>query len=345
MDNQADKPMAPAINLHSAHAVADYVANFLEKEQKATQPENIESSKGQEEPIEQQEKPKQNVKENSKEIEEAEEESEEIGETEFDENETDIEEEDEEDSESEEDEPVFSMELDGKEVEVSLSELLSEYAGKAKREKANAQFEQEKAELAKARLTISKIAPMDPREMISVDPLLTKMAGINMERAAKEHPDLVAQLMPEIQRRQERIHNLYAEHQAQIEKIREATDQQEKARFIELFPEYQDEEKYDQFEDEFMPMLEEFDFSDEEVAHISDHRFFRLVKEALEGRKLRKVKENMKNKKVSPNPIRVQKPGTGNEGPTQSKKIRELKEKAKQSGRMADLMRLIEALN
>ncbi len=174
---------------------------------------------------------------------------------------------------------------------------------------------------------------------------LLSSGDIPWEKIKATNPEAYARLKGESDHLRQRIEHLRATRSGINSKHREAALIHAKQQFLEAFPDLQDTNAYDKFQDEIADFLEnEMNYSSEETDNMADVRFAMLAKEAMEGRKLKAALKAAREKKIPLAPTRVQRPGTGDAEKSRNKEAAALHNKAKQSGRVSDLMKYVETI-
>ena len=229
---------------------------------------------------------------------------------------------------------------------MGLSELIKGYSRQSDYTRKTSALAEARKEFEVKRGEFVEEVNRSYRNLLDFDPFLSHAKNIQWDKLARENPEQFTRLKDEHERRLMRIQEIRAQHAERSKHGREAAQAEAERQFVKAHPEYRDEAKLDSFREEIAQFLGELQYSPDDISSMLDHRFFLLAKEALEGRNLRKAMNKMKDKKVPLKAARVQRPGSGgNEQRGQSKAIKALKEKAKASGRMSDLMRLVDAIN
>jgi hypothetical protein len=235
---------------------------------------------------------------------------EDFGDEESDSSESDESEDSEESEESQE--PTYTVKVDGKEVEVTLSELQNGYQRQAdytrktsdlaeQRKTFEAQeqaIQQERAQYAQA---LQQLSQMMPNE-------LARFQNIDWARLKSEDPFEYMTQREEFREAQERVQAVQIEQQrmAQMQAVQNARNwqerlSQEKQLVQEAVPEF------DKVKQELRSYALQTGFSEQEVRGLIDHRSVSILHKAMMYDKMKSAKPQ--TKKVTKSTV-VQKPGS-----------------------------------
>lgn len=260
-------------------------------------------------------------------------------------------EEDEDDGDEDDDaEPTFKVKVDGEEVEVSQSELLSGYTRQADyTKKTQALAEQRKAHEAEAE------AVRGERQQYAT--LLEQLANqVNQAEGQEPDWDKLYQEDPNEWLRQRELHRTRQERKAAIEAEQARIEQQqeqerqeqlaktveaEKAKIAEAIPEWADEEKAKTERAEIVKYGLANGFSEEELSRVYDHRGVVLLRKAMLYDKAVAKRGSAKPKPAAKGP-KTAKPGNTQSGRnSKSREAKARRERLAQSGSTRDAAELL----
>lgn len=115
--------------------------------------------------------------------------------------------------------------------------------------------------------------------------------------------------------------------------------QQEAQKLAEVIPEFRDESKAKEVKGKIKSFLKDFGFSDQEIGGIYDHRYVKILHDAMAYRELKSKGVETKNK-VSVAP-KLAKPGSTDKSSANNRAIQELRSRLRKSGRVEDAASLI----
>lgn len=115
--------------------------------------------------------------------------------------------------------------------------------------------------------------------------------------------------------------------------------QREAQKLTEVIPEFRDEAKAKEVKGKIKTFLRDFGFSDEEIGGIYDHRYVKILHDAMAYRELKSKGVETKNK-VATAP-KLAKPGTTDKSNSNNRKLADLRSRLRKSGRVEDAAELI----
>jgi len=279
---------------------------------------------------------------------EAEEVDEDEGEEESPEEDSDDEDEYEDEDEADEAEApqTFTVKVDGKEETVTLEDLKRGYSGqkyvqKGMQQAAEARKQAEEAytQLMQERQSLASLVqqaqqgglqpPVEPsRELFDQDPIGYMEEKLKYDEKVKEYQQQMGQVQAQMQQQTQ------AEAQA-----RAAMAQQEAQKLVEIVPELKDAKKAQKFKDKLVKTATEvYGYSQDEIASLTSHRDFLVLRDAMAYRDLQAGKEVVKEKSKKARP--AIKAGTKKVN-TKGDARRKHRERLKKSGSVEDALNLI----
>jgi hypothetical protein len=115
--------------------------------------------------------------------------------------------------------------------------------------------------------------------------------------------------------------------------------QQESEKLAEAIPEFRDEAKAKEVKGKIKTFLRDYGFSDEEIGSIYDHRYVKILRDAIAYQDLKAKGVETKNKVV--NAPKLTKPGSTDKTSAQNRAVQQLRDKLRKSGRVEDAANLI----
>lgn len=249
--------------------------------------------------------------------------------------------------EPEEEPQVFTVKVDGNELEVNLDELKRGYSGQqyiqqqmnkvaASRKEAEAiygQLAQERAQVQQAlqMLTDGTLAapPVAPDEsLFDSDPLAYMQAKLEYDKEASAYQERIGQLQQQVQLNQE-----------QHGQMRQAYLAQEAELLKGYHPELFDQDRGPDARERLVSSAaESYNFTPEELTSVQDHRHIRVLMDALAYRELNSESGKKKvEQKVQQKTVRSSKRKMNAQQTAQKKQS----EKLKASGSMEDALELL----
>jgi len=319
----------------SVQGAADKILGILNPEEGQSEPTTkVEpSEQAQPEAVEtQQEAPVEAAQEsNQTEIEEVATEATSTENQETNENETELQEQVEEPS-------LHRVKVNGQELEVSLDELKSGYSRDSDyRQKTHSlslerkNLEEEKSVLRQTYDT--KLKELDEL-MHSANSFISQGSEVDLKAMYEEDPQAAAKL--DFQMRQQR------EHLASLRQKSEAVKQQQYNQFLneqkqlaeQAIPELSNPQKASDLKVRMRNTLSDYGFNDQEIGSLADHRFLKVLKDAMDYRNLKAAKPIVQKKVV--NAPKVVKSGTAKTESSKRSVIQSKLGRVKKSGKIQD---------
>ena len=266
--------------------------------------------------------------------------------------ETDDEDEDYEDTEEDDesvdpDEKLHTVKVDGEEIQVTESELKRSYSGQAfiqkgmqqaaevrkQAEEAYYALMRERENVAQlvqqAQSGVDLIPPKEPDSaMFENDPLGYMEAKIQYDNQVREYNAKATQFQEVLNRQSE------AEQIARAEYAR-----QEASKLVEVIPELADAGKASKFKENLVKTATDvYGYTPEEIAGISSHRDFLVLRDAMKYREMIAGKDQVKQKVQKAKPMIK---AGAKKVSTKGDASRKAREKLKRSGSIEDALALI----
>lgn len=262
----------------------------------------------------------------------------------------------EEEAEQEEEEPKrFTINVDGKEVEVSESELAEAYKNGLRQsdytKKTMEVAEQRKAaeaEIAKAQTERTEYATRLNQFQALLQAQLQEQSQTNWAQLIESDPVEYLKQQNLYQQRQASLYQVQQEQQ-QLYALQQQEQQQAYARFlqseqsslVDKIPAWKDEAKATAEKAEIKGFLKQFGFSDEEISSVADHRHVLIARQAMQMAKLLQQAPDAA-KKVEKAPAKVERPGNSSATPTDGRT--KAMQRLSKSGRIEDAAAVFRAL-
>jgi len=305
--------------------------------------------------------PAEDVEESTEETQDEplEEEVEEETEEESEEDESEEESDESDEDEQEEVEEVYSVKVDGEEIEVNLDELIKGYSRQSDYTRKTQELASERNQMAELQQQwaneISQ-AQAERQQYISAlgQVIQNQMAGleqyarINWEQLREEDPIAFVTKKEEFRDAQERVRQAQAQQyqeqqrqQEEIEKVRKLAVQEEYQRLVEAVPEWSNSETRTKIASELSSYAMDQGFTKEELSELIDHRSLIVLMKAQKYDALEKSDVKAKKVKNKPKVVRSGKGSNKKQDTARSKRIASMK-RLKQSGKPEDAASLFE---
>jgi hypothetical protein len=216
------------------------------------------------------------------------------------------------------------------ERERGVSQRMSEAAEKAKAAEA------EKAQAAQERQRYAQQLSQFANLSMMIDPVLAEGQKTDWAKLAREEPATYVQKWAEYQQRFGQVQAAIAQRDHIAAQELQDKRREEATKLLARVPEWGDAKKY---QADFTAMLTDakdaYGFAPEEIDGLVDHRAYLVLRDAMRYRQQEAAKKAAIAKQVAA-PTRVQKPGGGESGTSQSAQLTALRNRANRSGRMED---------
>ena len=279
------------------------------------------------------------------------------------EEETEVEEESDEEqldeNEEEETEEVYSVKVDGEEMEVSLDELVNGYSRQSDYTRKTQELASQRDQMAQMQQQwATEISEAQAERQQYIEALgqfvhqsmagLEQYATVNWEQLREDDPIAFVTKKEEFRDAQERVRQAQAqqeyEHQKQneeISKVRKLAVQEEYKRLTEAVPEWNDPEKRTKLASDLSSYAIQQGFTQDELKELIDHRSLIVLMKASKYDALQKSDVKAKKLKNKPKVVRSGKGGAKKADKDRSKRIASMK-RLKESGHVNDSVSLLE---
>lgn len=233
---------------------------------------------------------------------------------------------------------LHRVKVNGQELEVSLNELKSGYSRDSDyRQKTHSlslerkNLEEEKSVLRQTYDT--KLKELDEL-MQSANSFISQGSEVDLNAMYEEDPQAAAKL--DFQMRQKR------EYLASLRQKSEAVKQQQYNQFLneqkqlaeQAIPELSNPQKASDLKVKMRNTLSDYGFNDQEIGSLADHRFLKVLKDAIDYRNLKDAKPIVQKKVV--NAPKVVKSGTASSESSKRSVIQSKLGRLKKSGKIQD---------
>ena len=317
----------------SVQGAADKIAGILNPEEGQSEPTTkVEpSEQAQPEAVEQEAPVEAAQESNQTEIEEVATEATSTENQETNENETELQEQVEEPS-------LHRVKVNGQELEVSLDELKSGYSRDSDYRQKTHSLSLERKNLEEEKGVLRQTYDTKLREldelMQSANSFISQGSEVDLKAMYEEDPQAAAKL--DFQMRQQR------EHLASLRQKSEAVKQQQYNQFLneqkqlaeQAIPELANPQKASDLKVRMRNTLSDYGFNDQEIGSLADHRFLKVLKDAMDYRNLKAAKPIVQKKVV--NAPKVVKSGTASSESSKRSVIQSKLGRLKKSGKIQD---------
>ena len=317
----------------SVQGAADKILGILNPEEGQSEPKTkVEpSEQAQPEAVEQEAPVEAAQESNQTEIEEVATEATSTENQETNENETELQEQVEEPS-------LHRVKVNGQELEVSLDELKSGYSRDSDYRQKTHSLSLERKNLEEEKSVLRQTYDTKLREldelMQSANSFISQGSEVDLKAMYEEDPQAAAKL--DFQMRQQR------EHLAELRKRSEVVKQQQYNQFLneqkqlaeQAIPELSNPQKASDLKVRMRNTLSDYGFNDQEIGSLADHRFLKVLKDAMDYRNLKAAKPIVQKKVV--NAPKVVKSGTASSESSKRSVIQSKLGRLKKSGKIQD---------
>jgi len=279
------------------------------------------------------------------------------------EEETEVEEESDEEqldeNEEEETEEVYSVKVDGEEMEVSLDELVNGYSRQSDYTRKTQELASQRDQMAQMQQQwATEISEAQAERQQYIEALgqfvhqsmagLEQYATINWEQLREDDPIAFVTKKEEFRDAQERVRQAQAQQEyenqkqnEEISKVRKMAVQEEYKRLTEAVPEWSDPEKRTKLASDLSSYAIQQGFTQQELKELIDHRSLIVLMKASKYDALQKSDVKAKKLKNKPKVVRSGKGGVKKADKDRSKRIASMK-RLKESGHVNDSVSLFE---
>jgi hypothetical protein len=227
-------------------------------------------------------------------------------------------------SEQEEEPQTFTVKIDGKEVQVPLSELLNGYQRQSDYTKKTMEAAEQRkaadAETQKAQQERQQYAGELQRMAVQLEGVLEQQGQIDWGALLEESPVEYLKQQQLFQQRQALYQQNMAEQQKLNQQFQNEQAQahqsylaQQRDDLLAKLPDWKDDAKAAAEKTAISKFLQDQGFGDEDISSIADHRHVLIARKAMLYDQLM-AKANVQAKKVKEAPQRVVKPGVTSNG-------------------------------
>ena len=223
------------------------------------------------------------------------------------------------DDENPADDPIYTVKVNGEEVEVPLSEALKGYSRTEDYKAKTMALADERRQLDQARATVEvdvqRQYANDLKQTIdafeALDPVLSEARQIDWDRLKAEDPATFVQYSDAVQQRLA----LVEQHRARIEQIGQQQHQQQAQmaqaemaqrmdlaanKIVEMMPDLAEGDNFQRFAKDNIEFLREAGFTSDEIVEAVDDRVMLLADDARKWRALQRAKTGLPAKKIVP---------------------------------------------
>jgi hypothetical protein len=276
-----------------------------------------------------------------------------------DESEDEEEEEPELEEEEEETEEVYSVKVDGEEMDVSLDELIKGYSRQSDYTRKTQDLASERGELAKLREEwANEISQAQAERQQYIDNIgqivansvtaLDSFQNVNWERLRETDPIAFVTKREEYREAQEKISQLQqqqkeaqAKQDAEFQRVKQAAVQEEYNKLVERVPEWADGNKRSKIATDLSSYAIDQGFTKHELAELIDHRSLIVLMKAQKYDELQNSDIKSKKVKNKPKVIRSGRGAKPQKDVEKSKRVASMK-RLKETGSANDAVALFE---
>ena len=233
---------------------------------------------------------------------------------------------------------LHRVKVNGQELEVSLNELKSGYSRDSDYRQKTHSLSLERKNLEEEKGVLRQTYDTKLREldelMQSANSFISQGSEVDLNAMYEEDPQAAAKL--DFQMRQQR------EHLASLRQKSEVVKQQQYNQFLnqqkqlaeQAIPELSNPQKASDLKVKMRNTLSDYGFNDQEIGSLSDHRFLKVLKDAMDYRNLKDAKPIVQKKVV--NAPKVVKSGTASSESSKRSVIQSKLGRLKKSGKIQD---------
>ena len=233
---------------------------------------------------------------------------------------------------------LHRVKVNGQELEVSLDELKSGYSRDSDYRQKTHSLSLERKTLEEEKGVLRQTYDTKLREldelMQSANSFISQGSEVDLKAMYEEDPQAAAKL--DFQMRQKR------EYLASLRQKSEAVKQQQYNQFLneqkqlaeQAIPELSNPQKASDLKVKMRNTLSDYGFNDQEIGSLSDHRFLKVLKDAIDYRNLKDAKPIVQKKVV--NAPKVVKSGTASSESSKRSVIQSKLGRLKKSGKIQD---------
>jgi hypothetical protein len=246
--------------------------------------------------------------------------------------------------------PRYKVKVAGEEAEVTLDELINGYQREADYTKktqaiaeARKSLETEKASVEQAKQLRDQYA----QRLTMIEQMLAQQPQENLEVLKETDPIGYAVKVAEQSQREKQLQAVQAERyriaqqqQAEQQEYLASHVANEAGKLAQVIPEFADPQKGEAVRKEIRTFAKSIGWTDQELASVYDSRAVTTLYKAMQYDKLMANRSQV-NKKVSEAP-KMLKPGVSTQRSPEQERVKQGKQRLKQTGRVADAAQLFE---
>lgn len=233
---------------------------------------------------------------------------------------------------------LHRVKVNGQELEVSLDELKSGYSRDSDYRQKTHSLSVEKKEIEDERNSFrqnydTKLKELDDL-MQSANSFISQSSDVDLKALYEEDPQAAAKM--DFQMRQQRDHFSNLQKQAESVKVQQYNQylNEQKRLAEQAIPELTVPEKASSLKVKMRESLSDYGFNDQEIGSLADHRFLKVLKDAMGFRDLKAAKPIVQKKVV--NAPKVVKPGTAKNESSKRSVIQSKLGRVRKSGSIND---------
>ena len=245
-------------------------------------------------------------------------------------------------------EPIYTVTVDGTDLEVTQDELIQGYQRNADYTRKTQELAAEKAQssdfVERSKKDVeAKLAKLNNLNQAAQSQLQQEYAQIDFEKLYEEDPAEAARLEHKMRKKNEQLQQVQRQTQElQTQEFSKYLEEQQKKLSVKV-PEMNHPEKGSEFKKQMRNYLSSVGFNNQEIDSVYDHRYVLLVRDAMNYRNLQKAKPEIKKKVV--NAPKVVRGGVSkSKGQQQAEVRRSQLSKLRKTGKVADAAKLFRSL-
>ena len=233
---------------------------------------------------------------------------------------------------------LHRIKVNGQELEVSLDELKSGYSRDSDYRQKTHSLSVEKKEIEDERNSFrqnydTKLKELDDL-MQSANSFISQSSDVDLKALYEEDPQAAAKM--DFQMRQQRDHFSNLQKQAEAVKVQQYNQylNEQKRLAEQAIPELSVPDKASSLKVKMRESLNNYGFNDQEIGSLADHRFLKVLKDAMGYNDLKAAKPIVQKKVV--NAPKVVKPGTAKNESSKRSVIQSKLGRVRKSGNIND---------
>lgn len=238
----------------------------------------------------------------------------------------------------EEEQPRYRVKVRGEEREVPLRELLDGYSRTEDYKAKTAEVAEQRRALEATQAEIQQRAQRLDQLLAQApyDPIIDQGMKTDWVKLAQENPaDFVAK-RAEFEARNAFWQQVSSERERATIEAHQRRLAAAEAELSNALPEWRDGTKRPELQAKIRDTLTNYGFRQDELSGIADHRILQVALDAARYREMQAAQVSAQQKKATPAPTRVIRPGNGESSKAPSQTARDLAIKARRTGRVDD---------